>query len=160
MGATTLYAKWVDNVPPVITCLPATQSWTNHDITVTASVNEGTLNLTSQTFTGNGFVDFVASDAAGNISVKRYWVWSIDKTKPFIDIYSASWWHAPNYAVTSTSNITALITDSQSLAWKAVWRNGTRLAWPANNKFYSRGTYVFMAGDSAGNVKWFQVTLR
>ena len=72
----------VDNTAPVITIDPYSTTWTNQDITVTASTDEGTLNTTSHTFTTNGSFDFVATDAAGNVKTETVTINNIDKTAP------------------------------------------------------------------------------
>ncbi len=58
----------IDRTPPVITVAPFETLPTDQPVTVTASVNEGTLEADSYTFTENGVYTFVAVDAAGNRS--------------------------------------------------------------------------------------------
>ena len=65
-NTTTVQFTVKDMVPPVITIAPYTTTPTNQSITVNASVNEGTLNVTSHTFTENGSFTFIATDEAGN----------------------------------------------------------------------------------------------
>lgn len=61
----------IDNTEPVITIAPYDDTrYTKGPLTVHASVNEGTLNEESHTFTENGDFMFIATDAAGNSSSK------------------------------------------------------------------------------------------
>lgn len=60
----------VDKTAPVITVSSFDTDPSDQPLTVTATVNEGTLNRTSHTFTENGSFTFVATDAAGNRSEK------------------------------------------------------------------------------------------
>ncbi len=77
-------ARAFDSTPPVITIAPYTSAQTNQDITVNASVNEGTLNASSRLFTANGSFDFVATDAAGNSATSTVTIGNIDKAAPVI----------------------------------------------------------------------------
>ena len=72
----------IDKEAPIITIGEYNTEPTNQDITVTASVNEGTLNAESHTFTENGSFEFIATDAAGNESRKTVTITNIDKTDP------------------------------------------------------------------------------
>ncbi len=81
----SLTVNRADITPPVITIDPYDTNPTNQDIIVTASTNEGTLNAISYTFTENGSFDFVATDAAGNVSTQTVTITNIDKTAPVID---------------------------------------------------------------------------
>ena len=55
---------------------------TNKNITVTATTNFGTLNVTSHTFTQNGSFDFVATDSNNYITIKTVTITNIDKVAP------------------------------------------------------------------------------
>lgn len=72
----------VDNVAPIITISSYSTSWTNQDITVSASTNEGVLDSTFHTFTENGSFTFIATDSAGNSSNKIVTINNIDKSAP------------------------------------------------------------------------------
>jgi len=73
----------IDRTAPVITIDPYNStSWTNQDITVNATTNEGTLNASSHTFTSNGSFNFVATDAVGNSTTRTVTVSNIDKDIP------------------------------------------------------------------------------
>jgi len=60
----------VDKTAPVITVDPFDTAPSRGPVTVTASVNEGTLEKSSHTFSQNGSYTFVAVDAAGNRAEK------------------------------------------------------------------------------------------
>ncbi len=62
----TIIASEPDLIPPVITIEPYVTDYTDQAITVYASTNEGSLNVSSYTFTENGSFEFVATDLAGN----------------------------------------------------------------------------------------------
>ncbi|MEK7503983.1 MAG: hypothetical protein AAB550_00565 [Patescibacteria group bacterium] len=86
----------VDNTAPIIIIDPYTTSWTNQDIVVTASTNEGTLNTNTYTFTANGSFDFIATDAAGNSSTTTVTIANIDKTEPVLagkTVFLTSWYN-------------------------------------------------------------------
>jgi hypothetical protein len=72
----------IDTISPVITINPYSTAWTNGDVVVTATTNEGSLNETSHTFTANGSFDFVATDSAGNSSTTTVTISNIDKVNP------------------------------------------------------------------------------
>ena len=76
----------VDKTAPVISIGDYTKAPTNKDITVTAKVNEGSLNATSHTFTVNGSFTFTAIDSAGNKTTKTVTISNIDKVKPKLKI--------------------------------------------------------------------------
>ena len=75
-----------DTTAPIITIGDYSTAPTNADITVNATTNEGTLNVSSHTFTANGSFDFVATDAAGNITTKTVTITNIDKEAPVITL--------------------------------------------------------------------------
>ena len=81
-GVVASVSTTVDTMPPVITIDPYDTSWTNNDITISASTNEGTLNTTSHIFSANGSFDFVATDDAGNITTETVIISNIDKENP------------------------------------------------------------------------------
>ncbi len=79
-GAATATVSNIDKVAPTITVAPFSTTPTNQDVTVTATTDEGTLNAGSHTFTANGSFDFVATDAAGNVTSVTVTITNIDKT--------------------------------------------------------------------------------
>lgn len=80
----------IDNTAPVITIGNYITTPTNQNITVTATVNEDSLNTSSYTFTQNGSFDFIATDAAGNVTTKTVTISNIDKAAPDVFITSPS----------------------------------------------------------------------
>ncbi|HEY4498979.1 MAG TPA: polysaccharide deacetylase family protein [Candidatus Paceibacterota bacterium] len=77
----------IDTTPPVVTIGEYDGvTPTSQNITVTASTNEGDLNTVSHEFTENGTFDFVATDAAGNVTTVPVTITNIDKTGPTITI--------------------------------------------------------------------------
>jgi len=76
---TATYTFTIDKTAPIITLSPVSETPTNQDITVTANVNEGTLNAESHTFTQNGSFTFTATDLAGNTTSKTVMITTIIK---------------------------------------------------------------------------------
>jgi len=85
-GSSTVTIDNIDRTPPEITINSYATTTTNADITVSATVNEGTLNASSTVFTQNGSYDFVATDEAGNVSTSTVTITTIDKTLPIITL--------------------------------------------------------------------------
>jgi hypothetical protein len=139
-GTVTATVTNIDKTAPVITINPYTTSPTNEDITVTATTNEGTLNAASHTFTENGSFEFVATDAAGNVTKKTVTITNIDKTAPVITI---------NPYTTSPTNADITVT--------ATTNEGTLNA--ASHTFTENGSFEFVATDAAGNVTKQIVTI-
>ncbi len=77
----------IDKTPPEIT-LGAYESVLPVDgnITVTATTNEGTLNTASHTFTANGSFDFIATDAAGNVTTETVTITNIHKIPKILSV--------------------------------------------------------------------------
>ncbi|HSV95053.1 MAG TPA: fibronectin type III domain-containing protein [Spirochaetia bacterium] len=91
----------IDTVAPIITIDPYNTSWTNQNINVTASVNEGTLNFSSYLFTSNDEFTFIATDAASNSSSKTVVISNIDKKVPVVNADNASSsWKNVNFDIT------------------------------------------------------------
>lgn len=125
----------IDKTPPQITIDTFYSLPTNKSVTVSASVNEGSLNYDSYTFTSNGTFEFVATDLAGNISYKSVTITNIDKTPPII------------YGVTNNqtynSDRTITFDEGQALL------NGLSIV--SNTVVSSEGTYNLRLTDDAGN---------
>jgi hypothetical protein len=68
----------IDKTPPVITIEPYSLEMLDTSLTVNASTNEGTLNFASHTFQNNGAFDFVATDAAGNVTTLKVTITNIN----------------------------------------------------------------------------------
>ena len=127
----------VDTIPPVITIDSYDTSWTNGDITVTASTNEGILNTNSHTFTANGSFDFVATDAAGNVTTETVTISNIDTENPAAPSVTRP---ADNGYITSSV--------TQKFIWTASTDSGSGLA--------TTGTYQYQIDDNSD----FSSTLR
>ena len=69
----------IDKTPPMISIGAYDTSPTNQNMTITATVNEGTLNQNSYVFTANGSFIFSATDAAGNTSFRIVKINNINK---------------------------------------------------------------------------------
>lgn len=69
----------IDTVPPVISINQYTTAITGQPITVTATVNEGSLNSNSHTFYENGTFTFIATDSAGNQSQRTVQISNIER---------------------------------------------------------------------------------
>jgi len=77
----------IDKIPPVITIGDYDAvTISSTDLIVSASTDEGTLNTTQHTFMRNSSFDFVATDAAGNVSTQTVTVTNI--VKPVILTYT------------------------------------------------------------------------
>ena len=98
-GEGNLVVNNIDKVPPVITIVPYGTKPTNKDITVTASVNKGTLNERSHTFIANGSFTFKATDEAGNVTTKVIGITNIDKVPP----------NSPTVTQSTTSQTTGIV---------------------------------------------------
>lgn len=96
---------WYDDGTPVITISPYNSSPINNDITVTASVDKGTLNETSHTFSENGNFTFIATNEAGSTS-KTVTITNIDKTLSPVPTVNPSEIHVD---VTSSAGISLSI---------------------------------------------------
>jgi hypothetical protein len=112
----------IDKVPPVITISSYITTPTNKDITVTATTNEGTVNVATHTFAANGTFDFVAIDAAGNVTTKTVTISNIDKTPPATPILSA------DITTPTNGNVTVTITYPNDATIKE-YKIGTSGEW-------------------------------
>ncbi len=85
-GSTTVTIDNIDRTAPEITLAGNPSSSTNQDVTVTATANEGTLKVSSHTFTENGTFDFVATDEAGNVATTTATLSMIDRVAPTVSL--------------------------------------------------------------------------
>ena len=123
----------IDKELPVITISDYIKTPTNQSITVYATVNKGTLNASSHTFTENGEFTFVATDSLGRTTTKTVTITNIDKIPPVITI--------GDYIKTPTNqNITVTATTNEGVL------NATSYTFTQN------GSFTFRAVDEAGNV--------
>ncbi|WP_053361178.1 Ig-like domain-containing protein [Bacillus sp. FJAT-27251] len=123
----------IDKVAPVITVIDYNTSPTNKDVVVTAKTNEGTLNATSHTFTENGSFDFIATDEAGNETVKTITITNIDKTAPVITV-------DPYNTDLTNQDVVVTVTTNEGTLNKTT------------HNFEQNGEFEFVATDEAGNV--------
>ena len=131
----------IDKTAPIITLNPYTTTPTNQDLTVSAQVNEGKLDVSSYSFTENGSFTFTARDAAGNVATQTVTISNIDKVAPIITIDPIDDSVIVNHAVivTASTNEGALNVTSYT--------------------FEHNGSFTFIATDDAGNVSEETVTI-
>jgi|GEM_PF-7055766 len=127
-----------DTTAPVITLNNYMKDPTNQSITVTASTNEGTLNATSYTFDENGSFEFVATDAAGNVTKQTVSITNIDKVAPTGTV---------NYSTTSLVNTNVVATLDTSEPVTITNNNGSN-----TYTFTQNGSFTFEFKDAAGNI--------
>lgn len=128
--------KNYDNIPPVITINEYIKTPTNEDITVTASVNEGTLNATSHTFAENGSFEFIATDEYGNQEKKTVTIDNIDKIKPVITGAENNKYYNKDITITFDEGTADI--------------NGDNLT--SGNIVTSEGKKILTVTDAAGNI--------
>ena len=131
----------IDKTAPIITINPYVTSPTNQNVTVTASVNEGSLTLASQTLSENGTLEFFATDAAGNVATTSVTITNIDKVAPIITVDPIDDSVIVNQPVTVTAS-----TNEGSLN-------------TSSYTFEHNGSFAFIATDLAGNVTEEIVTI-
>ena len=136
-GNETTYVFYLDITAPIITIGEYETNPTNEDVIVTATVNEGTLNTSSHTFTENGTFTFTAIDEAGNSSSKTVTITNIDKEAPrgLISYDKTTW---------TNTNVIAKLTPSEDVT---VTNNGGSFTY----EFTTNGTFTFNFVDAAGN---------
>jgi hypothetical protein len=125
----------LDKTAPVITIAPYNLEPTNQDITVVASVNEGTLNATSHTFTENGSFTFIATDDAGNVSEKTVTITNIDRNAPSVNGVSQGAYYNSDRTITFDKG-TATLNGF-------LFISGTTIS--------QEGSYELIVTDDAGN---------
>lgn len=135
----------VDNTPPVITIDPYNTAQQNTDLTITASTNEGTLNTTTHTFTANGSFDFVATDAAGNVTTQTVIITNIDKVAPVLTLGGSSNMLLMPGAAYLESGASALDDVDGDISSSVVITN------PLNTTFPGTYTITYNVTDAAGN---------
>jgi len=142
----------IDKIPPVITIEPYNTQPTNQDIVVKASVNEGTLNATSHTFTQNGSFEFVAIDPAGNVTKKVVTITNIDKIAPVEPTFSSSTTAPTNKDVSVVINYPS---DAVVKQYK-VGKDGEWINYMRSIEFSENTTIYARCQDNAGN--WSDVS--
>jgi alpha-tubulin suppressor-like RCC1 family protein len=131
----TVTISHIDKTAPVITIAPYNLEPTNQDIMVVASINEGTLNATSHTFTENGSFTFIATDEAGNVSEKTVTITNIDRNTPSVSGVSQGAYYNSNRTITFDKG-TATLNGVQFIS-------GTTIS--------QEGSYELIVTDDAGN---------
>ena len=126
--------------------------WTNKDVTLTATANEGTIEyfdgskwVTGNTLvvTSNGTYTFRVTDGAGNSSEKEVIVDKIDKVLPSLEISgNPVEWTNQDVVLTAVANEEGRIE----------YFNGSEWVLGAEQRVSANGTYKFRVTDRAGNV--------
>ncbi|CEG29285.1 Ig-like domain-containing protein [Bacillus sp. B-jedd] len=133
----------IDKVAPVITVNSYNESPTNQDVTVTVATNEGTLNVSSHTFTENGEFEFVAIDAAGNVTKVKVAISNIDKTPPTVnDVINGFAYN---------TNVKPTFTEGKATLNGATFISGTAVS--------AEGSYTLIVTDDVGNAMTVTFTI-
>ena len=142
----TIEIKSIDRPVPEITISKYNSSWTNQNITVTASTDIGTLNQDSYTFTENGTFEFIANNQWGNTDKVKVTIVNIDKEKPLLELIPDI--KDKTYRV----NINVKTKDDLSGIAKIILPDGTEIK-KDNTTFevVENGIYIFKTFDKAGN---------
>lgn len=146
IGSAEASVDYIDKVAPIISVRPYTTTPTNQDVVVTVTTGEGTLNTNSHTFTENGSFDFVATDAAGNVTTKTVTITNIDRTAPTIELLGDE--------VVSIYTGTSYVDDGVSVSDNADGDIASKLATvnPVNVETAGTYTITYNVTDSAGNI--------
>ena len=137
---------------PIITIAKYSTSFTNHDITVYASTNKGTLNYTNHTFTSNGSFKFISINSFGIIFRKIVKIVNIDKRSPKITAKSSS---GKNIKNNSTAKYAKITLSDTNLGSKFIKKNKKTIKWPSHNIIKTVGTYSIIVYDKASNKSVF-----
>jgi hypothetical protein len=122
---------------------------TNNNITVSATTNEGALNAANHTFSANGSFDFVATDAAGNITTQTVTITNIDKVAPAttdtITINNSTKYVTIN--LNAVDNGTGIVTSFYTM--DGVQKSGNLIS------LNKQGSHLitFWSVDAAGNIE-------
>ena len=149
----------IDKTAPVITIGDYNTAATNVDIIVTATANEGTFVADKHTFTANGSFEFVVTDAAGNVTLKKVTITNIDKTAPVITAKTAAKANVKSGASVKTSYVIVTIIEKNK-GTNTVTLKGKKVTYPSSGKFTAKGSYVITSKDKAGNVEIFKFTIK
>ncbi len=135
---------------PKITIGEYIKTPTNQDITVSATVDSGTLNTASHVFTENDNFDFIATDEFGSVSTKTVTITNIDKTAPIITVKNEQGKDILRNEVVPLVNKVKITISNGTLTVK---RNGSNYTIPNDQYIAGEGTYEATATDLAGNVQ-------
>ena len=143
----------IDKVVPTLEITGNAVDWTNKDVVLTASADEGTIEYfdgtkwikgSSITAAANGTCLFRVTDKAGNVTEKSVEVDKIDKVAPTLEITgNAADWTNKDVVLTASAN--ELVNIEYSFDG-VEWCNGAEVTVTENAKVY------FKAADAAGNV--------
>jgi len=143
----------IKKATPIITINDYVTTPTNQDVVVSATVNTGTLNEASHTFTKNGEFTFIVIDDAGNTSSKTVTITNIDKEAPVITAVVQD-----TDTLTDSKIVTVTVSDTNSftveLPDKSIKTNETGFTY----EILKNGRYVFIATDILGNVSTASVS--
>lgn len=143
----------LDTKAPIITIAPyATTTPTNQDVVVNASVDDGTLNASSHTFTENGTFTFIATDLAGNSSSETVTITNIDKTEPVITpipVQAAANGKPFAYTVMATDPLSITFSSTDKPAGSSLDSSGN-FSWTPTS--IGDITFNVSATDAAGNI--------
>ena len=147
----SLYLKVGDFTPPTLEISGNVDSWTNQDITLSATVSDGVVEYFSGTewvagdqltVTENGEYQFRATDLVGNVTTQTVIVDKIDKVAPTLEITSSNV-NPTNQDITLSAAVSDGVVE---------YFNGEN--WVAGDTMTvaENGTYQFRVTDAAGNV--------
>lgn len=156
-----------DTTPPIITIDPYNTNPTNQNITVSASINEGTLNFTSYTFESNGSFTFIAIDGVGNTATETVVINNIDKTPPVLNFsVTPSTPNAENNWYRTQPEISLVNTEDNPFIFQYKWdyeNNWNNYNFCLKPSFEGFRTLYLQSQDLAGNqtssfadIKWDQ----
>ena len=150
----------IDKVAPTLKISGNPTSWTNQNVSLTATANEdGTIEFyngskwvtgNSQTVSTNGTYKFRVTDLAGNVTEKSVTVDKIDKVAPTLEIAgNVTNWTNKDVSLTATANEDGTIE----------FYNGSKWVTGNSQTVSTNGTYKFRVTDLAGNVTEKSVTV-
>ena len=146
----------IDKVAPTLSISGNPTDWTNQDVTLTATVSDGTVEFfngtewiagAEHTVSSNGTYTFRVTDLAGNITEKSVSVDKIEKEAP--EKPSA----VADITAVTNKDVTVTATFSTDSAKKEYSLDGkTWQSYTSGIKFAQNGTVYFRGIDAAGNI--------
>ena len=160
----------IDTTKPTVNLAQSPTSWTNGNVTITATasdvgsgvksitlpdntvVNGSTANFTA---TSNNTYNFIIEDKAGNKTTQSIIVSNIDTTKPTMNLtQSPTSWTNGNVTITATASDVGSGVKSITLPDNTVVNGST-----ANFTATSNNTYTFIVEDNIGNKTTQSITV-
>ena len=147
----TVIIDMIDKIAPELEISGNPTEWTNKDVTLCATADEGIVEFfngtewiiqNSITVSENGTYSFRATDAAGNMTEQTVTVDKIDKVAPELEISGNPTEFTSNDVILTASSSDGTVEYFNGKTWIA----GNTLTVTKN------GTYQFRAIDGAGNV--------